>query len=60
MRRDYCRQAAREMIQTADYRSEQLAVQLNGQAVKFPDAQPEKANEPYHGSLPRDCRGARR
>lgn len=41
---DYCRQAAREMIQTADYRSEQLAVQLNGQAVKFPDAQPEKAN----------------
>ena len=37
-------QAAREMIQTADYRSEQLAVQLNGQAVKFPDAQPEKAN----------------
>ena len=38
---DYCRQAAREMIQTADYRSEQLAVQLNGQAVKFPDAQPE-------------------
>lgn len=41
---DYCRQAAREMIQTADYRSKQLAVQLNGQAVKFPDAQPEKAN----------------
>ena len=41
---DYCRQAAREMIQTADYRSEQLAVQLNGQAVKFADAQPEKAN----------------
>lgn len=41
---DYCRQAAREMIQTADYRSEQLAVQLNGQAVKFPDVQPEKAN----------------
>lgn len=41
---DYCRQAAREMIQTADYQSKQLAVQLNGQAVKFPDAQPEKAN----------------
>ena len=29
---------------SADYRSKQLAVQLNGQAVKFPDAQPEKAN----------------